>query len=73
MSGHYTERTHTQDRRRFLKTVALASAAGLVGVGSPEGRADDAVTLPFENGERPLIKYPQKRPLIRVTSRPPQL
>src|SRR5213075_2249681 len=28
---------------------------------------------PFENGERPLVKYPQKRPLIRLTSRPPQL
>ncbi|MDB6122165.1 MAG: oxidase [Pedosphaera sp.] len=35
--------------------------------------ADDTITLPFENGERPLIKYPQKRPLIRLTSRPPQL
>lgn len=36
--------------------------------------ADDAtVTLPFENGERKLVKYPQKRPLIVLTSRPPQL
>ncbi len=31
------------------------------------------VTLPFENGERPLVAYPQKRPLIRLTARPPQL
>ncbi len=31
------------------------------------------VTLPFENGDRPLVQYPQKRPLIRHTSRPPQL
>jgi DMSO/TMAO reductase YedYZ molybdopterin-dependent catalytic subunit len=31
------------------------------------------VTLPFENGERELVKYPQKRPLIRLTTRPPQL
>jgi len=35
--------------------------------------AADTVTLPFENGERPLVSYPQKRPLIRLTSRPPQL
>ena len=35
--------------------------------------AQDTVTLPFENGERPLVKYPQKRPLIRITTRPPQL
>src|SRR5476649_2757538 len=33
----------------------------------------DTVTLPFGNGERPLVKYPQKRPMIGVTSRPPQL
>jgi sulfite dehydrogenase (cytochrome) subunit A len=35
--------------------------------------ADDRVTLPFENGERELVAYPQKRPLIRLTARPPQL
>ena len=29
--------------------------------------------LPFENGERELVAYPQKRPLIRLTTRPPQL
>ncbi len=33
----------------------------------------DTVTLPFGNGERPLVKYPQKRPMIGLTSRPPQL
>jgi DMSO/TMAO reductase YedYZ molybdopterin-dependent catalytic subunit len=32
-----------------------------------------AVALPFENGNRPLVKYPQKRPMIGLTSRPPQL
>ncbi len=31
------------------------------------------VTLPFANGERPLVRYPGKRPLIGLTSRPPQL
>jgi DMSO/TMAO reductase YedYZ molybdopterin-dependent catalytic subunit len=33
----------------------------------------DSVTMPFDNGERPLVKYPQKRPMIGITSRPPQL
>ena len=33
----------------------------------------ETVTLPFGNGERPLVKYPQKRPMIGLTSRPPQL
>ncbi|MFO1418749.1 MAG: molybdopterin-dependent oxidoreductase [Methylotetracoccus sp.] len=33
----------------------------------------DHITLPFANGERELASYPQKRPLIRLTGRPPQL
>jgi sulfite dehydrogenase len=35
--------------------------------------ADEATILPFANGERPLARYPGKRPLICLTSRPPQL
>jgi sulfite dehydrogenase (cytochrome) subunit A len=31
------------------------------------------VTLPFDNGERQLVTYPQKRPMMGLTSRPPQL
>ncbi|VVE19461.1 Protein-methionine-sulfoxide reductase catalytic subunit MsrP [Pandoraea eparura] len=64
-------------RRRFLRQ------AGALGVGaSLAGRALDVlaattapqmVTLPFANGERELVAYPQKRPLIRLTARPPQL
>jgi DMSO/TMAO reductase YedYZ molybdopterin-dependent catalytic subunit len=51
----------------------MAAAAA---VGSPAATLwgdDSTVRLPFENGERPLVKYPQKRPLIRLTTRPPQL
>lgn len=53
-------------RRRFV-AAGLAAAVG--------GRlaAADTVELPFENGTRPLVRYPQKRPLIRHTARPPQL
>ncbi len=37
-------------------------------------RAADATTeLPFSNGRRKLAVYPEKRPLIVLTSRPPQL
>jgi DMSO/TMAO reductase YedYZ molybdopterin-dependent catalytic subunit len=35
--------------------------------------ADTRILLPFEHGERELVAYPQKRPLIRLTTRPPQL
>ncbi|MEO6785554.1 MAG: oxidase, partial [Chthoniobacteraceae bacterium] len=57
-------------RRSFLHRAAFAAAAIPAGLRA----ADEAtVRLPFENGERELVKYPQKRPLIRLTTRPPQL
>ena len=36
-------------------------------------QAASVVYMPFGNGERPLVSYPQKRPLIRLSARPPQL
>ncbi len=57
-------------RRTFIKQAS--SAAGLLAAGSSLGE-DATVQLPFENGGRRLVKYPQKRPLIVLTSRPPQL
>jgi sulfite dehydrogenase len=59
------------DRREMMKRAGIAVLA--TGFGSLKALALDAVTLPFENGERPLVKYPQKRPMIGQTSRPPQL
>jgi len=59
-------------RRRFLQSASLLGAAALTGF-TRRGAAADTVTLPFANGERPLVTYPQKRPLIRLTTRPPQL
>lgn len=34
---------------------------------------DGTVTMPFANGGRKLMAFPQKRPLILLTMRPPQL
>src|SRR6266436_1302690 len=59
------------DRREMMKRAAMAALA--TGFGSVKAFALDTVTLPFDNGERPLVKYPQKRPMIGLTSRPPQL
>src|SRR6266478_7006712 len=59
------------DRREMMKRAAMAALAA--GFGSAKAFALDTVTLPFDNGERPLVKYPQKRPMIVLTSRPPQL
>ncbi len=61
-------------RREFLQRSGLAALA--VGSGAVGGAGQawaDAVALPFGNGERPLVSYPGKRPLVRLTSRPPQL
>lgn len=59
------------DRRELLKRAGMTAL--LTGLGSPRTFALDTVTLPFDNGERPLVRYPQKRPMIGVTERPPQL
>lgn len=59
------------NRRRFIQAAGLLGLSGLKGVTA--GQTGDTITLPFENGERPLVAYPQKRPLIRLTTRPPQL
>ena len=70
MQRHRDSRRHSAPRRRALRTLCAASFAGI-----PAFRAfaADTLTLPFANGERPLARYPQKRPLIVVTQRPPQL
>lgn len=59
----------TFSRRHFL----LQSSAAMAGISLGRSMAEDSVTLPFANGERKLVKFPQKRPLIQLTARPPQL
>lgn len=63
----------TLNRRHFLRTAGLAGAATWLGTRALSALGEDTVTLPFVNGERRLVKFPQKRPLIVQTSRPPQL
>jgi sulfite dehydrogenase (cytochrome) subunit A len=59
------------DRREMMKRAGMAALA--TGFSSVRAFALDTVTLPIGNGERPLVKYPQKRPMIGLTQRPPQL
>jgi sulfite dehydrogenase (cytochrome) subunit A len=59
------------DRRQLMQYAGLAAIAA--NVAPDRALALDMVTLPFDNGQRPLVKYPQKRPMIGLTSRPPQL
>lgn len=60
-------------RRSFLRAAFFAGAAGLVPPSVFRAYGDGTVTMPFTNGERRLVKFPQKRELILVTMRPPQL
>ena len=63
-------------RRRFLSWTAMAAAISTRPLPAAFGASPatpPSATLPFENGRRPLVAYPQKRPLLRLTSRPPQL
>ena len=64
-----------QTRRTFLRQAAALGASGVLANSAFEAVAggQDRVTLPFENGTRELVAFPQKRPLIVLTSRPPQL
>jgi DMSO/TMAO reductase YedYZ molybdopterin-dependent catalytic subunit len=62
-------------RRTFLRQAGTLGAASALSSTALAAFAADATrtTLPFANGERELVAYPQKRPLIVLTSRPPQL
>ncbi|MGO4404610.1 molybdopterin-dependent oxidoreductase [Bosea sp. RAF48] len=63
--------------RRQMLTSAGSAALGVGAVAIAGSRfsvlAAETVKLPFENGERELVKVPGKRPLIQQTARPPQL
>ena len=60
---------------RFVQRRLALRAGGAVAAGLLPLRALAAATemLPFGNGERQLVAYPQKRPLLRVHTRPPHL
>lgn len=55
------------DRRLFL-----AGAGGTL-LAAATGNGPASVSLPFGNGIRPLVRMPQKRPMLLLTTRPPQL
>ena len=61
------------NRRNFLRAAIMTGVGGAFSGRLLAQITGDTVTLPFANGERHLAKFPQKRPLILLTSRPPQL
>ena len=67
-----TEGNQKPTRRAFLRTTAALGGLAMLGRYQPL-LAGDSVQLPFDHGNRPLVAYPQKRPLMLMTSRPVQL
>jgi DMSO/TMAO reductase YedYZ molybdopterin-dependent catalytic subunit len=60
---------------RLRRRLVVAGGAGLAAsmLGRAARAANAGVELPVANGHRDLVAYPEKRPLIVITSRPPQL
>lgn len=54
------------ERRQLLLGIGASALLGRQSVAN-------TLNLPFANGERPLVRYPGKRPMIGLTARPPQL
>jgi DMSO/TMAO reductase YedYZ molybdopterin-dependent catalytic subunit len=64
-----------RDRRKFLQGLGMLGAVG-VPLGSLAAALDTTDTsegVTFAGGPRPLVRYPGKRPMIRVSTRPPHL
>jgi sulfite dehydrogenase (cytochrome) subunit A len=61
---------HFNKRR---KVISAAFAGGLSSLMPSWAMSSDKTTLPFGYGERELMAFPEKKPMIVLTSRPPQL
>jgi sulfite dehydrogenase (cytochrome) subunit A len=69
--GHDQRAELHSTRRRFIERAgALALATSPL---AAFASTDTGEGVTFADGPRPLVKYPGKRPLIRVTTRPPHL
>jgi DMSO/TMAO reductase YedYZ molybdopterin-dependent catalytic subunit len=64
---------HRRLRRRLLTGGAGALAATTLGALGRVAQAQTTYEHPFVNGKRTLAAFPEKRPLIVLTTRPPQL
>ncbi|MES2412227.1 MAG: molybdopterin-dependent oxidoreductase [Pseudomonadota bacterium] len=56
-------------RRRFLQHAGLVTGLATL----PFASLAREEKMPFANGARELVSYPGKRPLLRITTRPPHL
>src|SRR5256714_13328887 len=73
VSKKYVETNAALTRRSFLRTSGLVGIGAALGGKASLAFAAETVEQPFANGRRSLVTFPQKRPLILLTMRPPQL
>lgn len=75
MNDSHTVGGALESRRKFLRQASVLGGGAALGGATRQALAamGGKITLPFDNGERELVAFPQKRPLIVLTSRPPQL
>lgn len=59
----------TVSRRHFFRLGAGMGALALAGRSGLVSADEGSIELPFANGKRPLVAYPQKRPLMVMTAR----
>ncbi len=60
-------------RRRLLQTSLVVGGLSVLGKQSVLASSPKSIELPFSRGDRPLVTFPEKRPLMVMTTRPPQL
>ncbi len=60
-------------RRRLLQTSLIVGGLSAFGLKSSWASSPPSIDLPFSRGHRPLVAFPEKRPLMVMTTRPPQL
>jgi sulfite dehydrogenase len=77
-SGREATPTAQHDAKRAPSRRRFVQGAGLFALGASPLAAlaagrDTGEGVTFADGPRPMVTYPQKRPLIRVHTRPPHL
>ena len=60
-------------RRQFMRGAGLLAMASSPMAALAAKITDTGEGVTFADGPRPLVNYPQKRPMIRVHTRPPHL
>jgi len=73
MDNHNLHSTDGLTRRQLLQTSLIVGGLSALGQQSARATSPESIKLPFSRGHRPLVAFPEKRPLMVMTTRPPQL